>query len=82
MVRRCNNPRATQYKDYGGRGIKIKFENVQDFYNYVLNVLHIDPRGLTIDRINNNGDYEKGNIRFVSKAVNNRNKRKTKCQQV
>ena len=71
---RCNNPRYKQYKDYGERGIKVKFNSFENFFYYVVNVLRADPRGLTIDRIDNDGDYEPGNIRFVSKAENNRNK--------
>jgi len=63
-----------QYKDYGGRGIKVKFTSFEDFYNHIINTIKIDPRGLTIDRIDNDGHYEKGNIRFVSRAENNRNK--------
>lgn len=74
MLRRCNNPKHKQYKDWGGRGIKIKFACFEDFFYYIIKELKADPRGLTIDRINNNGHYEKGNIRFVSQADNNRNK--------
>lgn len=72
---RCNNPKSTGYKNYGGRGIKVKFISFDDFYNYVVNEIKVDPRGLTIDRINNDGDYEPGNIRFVTRPQNNRNKR-------
>ena len=74
MRDRCNNPKYKQYKDYGGRGIKVKFTSFEDFYNHIINTIKIDPRGLTIDRIDNDGHYEKGNIRFVSRAENNRNK--------
>lgn len=76
MNYRCNNPKSKDYKYYGGRGIKVKFTSFDDFYNYVVNELKIDPRGLTIDRINNDGNYERGNIRFVTKAENNQNRRK------
>ena len=72
---RCNNPKSRSYKYYGARGIGVKFTSFRDFYDYIANVLKIDPRGLTIDRINNDGNYEKGNIRFVTRAENNRNKR-------
>lgn len=73
--RRCNNPKNKQYKNYGGRGIKCLFVSSDEFVNYIVNELQIDPRGLTIDRINNDGNYEPGNIRFVTLAENNRNKR-------
>lgn len=74
MFRRCNNPKFKQYKDYGGRGIKIKFNSFEDFYNYIIEELKADPRGLTIDRINNDGHYEPGNIRFITRAENNKNR--------
>ena len=79
MIRKCNNPDCKDYKYYGARGIKVCFKSLDDFRDYVMNVLQVDPRGLTIDRINNDGSYEKGNIRFVSQAENNRNKRKHYC---
>ena len=76
IKQRCNNSKCINYKYYGGRGIKVKFKNADEFVNYVINELQIDPRGLTIDRIDNNGHYEKGNIRFVTAKVNANNKRK------
>lgn len=76
MLYRCNNPKCKKYKYYGGRGIKVKFTSFDDFHDHVVNDLKTDSRGLTIDRIDNDGDYEKGNIRFVSKAENSRNRRK------
>ena len=74
MLHRCNDPKDKRYKNYGGRGIEVKFACFEDFFSYVTNVLKADPRGLTIDRIDNNGHYEPGNIRFVTRAENNRNK--------
>jgi len=74
MFLRCYNTQVHNYRNYGGRGIKVKFSCFEDFYDYVVKELKIDPRGLTIDRINNDGHYEKGNIRFVSMAENRRNK--------
>lgn len=71
---RCNNPNCKSFKDYGGRGIKCLFKSSDEFIGYIINELQIDPRGLTIDRIDNDGDYEKGNIRFVTRIENNRNK--------
>ena len=76
MLRRCNNPKDQEYKNYGSRGIEVKFACFEDFYNYVVKELKVEPRSLTIDRINNDGHYEKGNIRFVTYAENNRNKRR------
>ena len=52
----------------------VCFESLDDFRNYVIDVLKADPRGLQIDRINNGGNYEVGNIRFVTCLENNQNK--------
>lgn len=76
MKQRCHNPKMHNYHRYGGRGIKTKFKNVNEFIDYVLNELKADPRGLTIDRINNDGNYEPGNIRFVTMKVNRNNREK------
>ena len=76
MKRRCNNSKHPQYKNYGGRGIKCLFKNVDEFINYVIDELRVDPHGLDIDRIDNDGHYEPGNIRLVSHAENLKNTRK------
>ena len=78
MKQRCNNPNIHNYYRYGGRGIEIKFKSLDEFIEYVINELRVDPRGLQIDRIDNNGHYEKGNIRFVTAEVNNKNRRNIK----
>jgi len=75
---RCNNPKDKAYKHYGGRGIQNKFSSSQEFIDYVVNVLKVSPQGLQIDRIDNNGHYEKGNIRFVTHKENQNNKRNSK----
>ncbi|KKN17951.1 hypothetical protein LCGC14_0960590 [marine sediment metagenome] len=73
MLQRCYNPNCKDYKYYGRRGIKVCFTS-DGFVNYVVNVLHVDPRDLTIDRIDNDGNYEPDNIRFVTMRENNKNK--------
>ena len=74
ILKRCNNPKVRSYNRYGGRGIKCLFESLDDFRGYVLDILRVNPVGLTIDRIDNNGNYEKGNIRFVTMKENLNNK--------
>ena len=76
IKQRCNNPNNKSYIDYGGRGIKNNFKSLDDFRNYIINELLIDPRGLEIDRIDNNGHYEKGNIRFVTRSENCYNRKR------
>ena len=74
---RCNNPNHTQYKDYGGRGIKFLFKNFEDF----LNAVGDRPNGLTLNRINNDGNYEHGNVEWTTysnQALNQRKKKTNK----
>lgn len=74
MVRRCTDPEKHNYNRYGGRGIKVFWKTADAFIDYVVNVLKIDPRGLQIDRIDNDGNYEPGNIRFVTNKENCQNR--------
>ena len=63
---RCSNLQDRHYKNYGGRGIKNLFESANKFIDYVTDTLQINPCGLQVHRIDNNGHYEKGNIEFVT----------------
>lgn len=67
MNRRCSD-QSDSYKDqsYRNRGIKNLFQSMSEFRNYVVGVLKIDPRGLQIHRIDNDGNYEPGNIEFLT----------------
>ena len=79
MKTRCYNKNFVYYRNYGGRGIKICDEwltNFLLFYNWAINNGY--EEGLTIDRINNDGDYEPSNCRWITRAEQNRNQRKTK----
>ena len=77
MISRCTNPRNKQYKDYGGRGIGIcrEWQNPWLFFHYLSEVLGPCPPGHSLDRIDNNGNYEPGNIRWASRSTQARNKR-------
>lgn len=75
MVERCTNPNVRNYSDYGGRGITVceewrKFDN---FYQWAMQNGYYED--LTIDRINNNGNYEPNNCRFTDLTVQANNKR-------
>lgn len=74
MRDRCNNPNNPGYKNYGGRGIKVCKEwqeSFEAYYEYVGEC----PAGMSLDRIDVNGDYEPGNVRWASHAVQARNRR-------
>lgn len=73
MRQRCHNPKASSYKWYGSRGIKV-CERWHIFENFLADMGE-RPDGMTIDRINNAGDYEPGNCRWVSHFVNCQNRR-------
>jgi hypothetical protein len=69
---RCTNPASPDYKNYGGRGIEFRFESFEQFRN----TLGLKPsKDHSIDRIDVNGHYEPGNVRWASRAEQQLNKR-------
>jgi hypothetical protein len=68
---RCNNPRHRNYKDYGGRGILFLFTSFEEFYAE----LGPRPNGRTLDRIENDGNYEPGNVRWATRSQQQYNRR-------
>lgn len=70
---RCEDEKDPQYNVYGATGIKFCFDSVADAVAYGYSIGYKD--GLTLDRIDPNGNYEPGNIRFVDMKTQNNNRR-------
>ena len=78
MIQRCTNPNYHGYIYWGGRGIKVCDEwlnSFDAFYSYVSKLPNSDDPKRSLDRINNNGNYEPGNVRWATRAEQNANKR-------
>ena len=73
MMRRCYDPECISYPDYGARGIAVykPWHTVENLHAAVGD----PPDGLTLDRINNDGNYEPGNWRWATASVQRANQR-------
>jgi hypothetical protein len=68
---RCENPDTKCYENYGGRGIQFRFKNFEDFFKEVGH----RPEGESLDRIDNNGHYEVGNLKWSTRKEQQNNTR-------
>jgi hypothetical protein len=74
MLSRCEDPRNIGYHLYGGRGIRV-CEHWHSFENFLADVGFPPTTSLTLDRIDNDGDYEPGNVRWATKREQRLNQR-------
>lgn len=85
MKKRCYNKNAHNYKYYGGRGIKMcdRWRNdIREFYNDVSRLPDFGEEGRTLDRIDNDGDYEPNNVRWATHKEQSMNRRPRTCSRL
>lgn len=75
MRARCYRPTYEHYKDYGGRGITVCDQWRDSFVTFYAHIGQKPSSKMSLDRIDNNGNYEPGNVRWATKSQQRRNQR-------
>jgi hypothetical protein len=78
MKNRCNNAKGLRYADWGGRGIRVCRQWAESFTKFLEDMGPRPGKGYSLDRINNDGNYEPGNCRWATAAQQQKNRRKFK----
>jgi hypothetical protein len=83
MIKRCTKPSSPKWNDYGGRGIKVCDRWLNDFAAFAADMGDRPGPGsvYSIDRINNDGNYEPGNCRWATMKIQSNNRRKARHRQ-
>ncbi len=76
IKRRCFNKNCAAYKNYGGRGITLHGDWVDNYHAFLAHVGRKPSPEHSIDRIDNNKGYEPGNVRWATREEQNRNTRR------
>jgi hypothetical protein len=71
---RCTNPKDQAWMNYGGRGIEFRFNSFEEFFAEV-GPKPEPKRQYSLDRIDVNGNYEPGNVKWATRSEQNHNKR-------
>jgi hypothetical protein len=77
LKQRCLNKKNNHYKNYGARGILISQKWLYSFESFILDVGIAPSKNHSLDRINNDGNYEPGNCRWATREEQNNNSRRT-----
>jgi hypothetical protein len=77
IKQRCRNIKCKKYKSYGGRGIEMCDRWYDSYQSFIDDMGNRPDNKHTLDRINNDGNYEPGNCRWVTSKIQNLNKRTT-----
>lgn len=78
LISRCTNPKDKSYKDYGGRGISVSPSWLSSFTSFLRDVGPRPTSKHSLDRTNNNGNYDSENAHWILRSKQNRNKRSNK----